>query len=81
MLAAESGGIPDAVSDTVATLFQNNVEWVEAALPDSMSQAERLRKAQHLVAAMQGAMMLAINQHDFKIFDNIVRDLMASIEI
>ncbi|MGH1418402.1 MAG: TetR/AcrR family transcriptional regulator [Hyphomicrobiaceae bacterium] len=81
MVAAESGGIPDSVSETAAEFFTKNIAWVQSALPTSMSPAERLRKGQHLVASMQGAMMLATNQQDFKLFDNIVRDIIESFDL
>ncbi len=81
MLGAESGGIPEVVGEAVSEFFKKNVAWVDEALPSSLSAADRNRKAQHIVAAMQGAMMMASSQKDFKIFDNIVRDLVATQEV
>ncbi len=75
ILGAESGGIPNSVSTAVSTFFDKNVAWVEEALPQTLSSGERQRRAQHIVASMQGAMMMAASQKDFKIFDNIVREL------
>lgn len=77
MLGAESFGLPAQVSDAVAAFFKANINWLENALPGALSLTERLNAAVHILATLQGAMVLASNLKDHQVFDNVVQDLMA----
>lgn len=75
MLGAESCGLPAAVSTAVAEFFKANINWLVAALPKELSLAQRKRKASHIVAALQGAMMLATSLADHSLFDSVASRL------
>jgi len=81
MLGAESLGLPPVMAETVAAFFKANVDWVAKALPDTLSRTQRQRKARHIIAALQGAMILASSLRDHKVFDDAVRDLLSALEL
>lgn len=76
MLGAESCGLPITLANAVAQFFKANIEWVTEAMPLTMSKQERRDRATHIVAALQGAMMLSGSLADTRIFDAAVRDLL-----
>jgi TetR/AcrR family transcriptional repressor of nem operon len=78
MLGAESCGLPPILSSAVASFFQRNIEWLIKELPRELPLAQRRKRANHIVAALQGAMTLASSLGDHKIFDSTVQDLFAS---
>ena len=71
LLGAELAGLPDGLADGVQTFFNDNIAWVEDALSDGLSEDERRTQASTIVAAHQGAMMLATSLDDQDIFDSI----------
>lgn len=81
MLGAESCGLPKPVATAVGDFFADNIDWLVAALPAELTLAERRRRAQHIVATLQGAMMLASSMGQHKIFDAAAKDLIASIDL
>ena len=78
MLGAESCGLPAVLSDAVAAFFQANLDWVARALDGSPSPAARRKEAAHILATLQGAMMLANSLGDHKVFDAAAQALLAS---
>ncbi len=76
MLGAEGCGIPKTLSDEVAAFFQANIDWIAETLPKTVSVAERKRRAEHSVATLQGAMMLATSLNDHKVFDRAANSLL-----
>ena len=76
MLGAESCGLPKELAGAVAAFFQRNIDWIVEALPRERSVSSRRKRANHIVAALQGAMMLASSLSDHKIFDQAVQDLL-----
>lgn len=78
ILGAENCGLPPALTDAVGRFFNANIDWVANSLPDSLSLSARRSKAAHIVAALQGAMMLANSLKDHEIFDSAVQDLLAT---
>lgn len=79
LLGSEMAGLPETVQDAVQVFFNANIDWVEQVLPDSISKTERRKKAGSLVAAHQGAMMLAVGLKDFKIFGGISENLISCL--
>lgn len=77
MLGAESCGLPDDVATAVADFFRANIAWIAGSLPEDMPDRDRDRRAAHVLATLQGAMVLAGTLKDHKIFDNAVQDLVA----
>lgn len=64
MLAAESRGLPDRVGAAVRDFFAANIAWVAACLPEDEADSRRQAEATSIVAALQGAMILAATFHD-----------------
>ncbi|MEM7426623.1 MAG: TetR/AcrR family transcriptional regulator [Pseudomonadota bacterium] len=71
MLGAEALGLPDVVAAEVRRFFEANVTWLMEAQSDTTPEDERRQRALHIVAALQGAMMLASTLGDFGVFDEI----------
>jgi len=69
LLGAEAAGLPDVLTQAVQEFFRANINWVAAALPTTRSTSVRRKQAQSIVAAHQGAMMLATNLGDKRLFD------------
>ena len=80
MLGAESCGLPEPVTAAVAKFFDDNIEWLVANLPAELPAADRRKKAHHIVATLQGAMMLASSLGKHRVFDGAVQDLLNSLE-
>ena len=77
MLGAESCGLPSELSDAAAGFLQANIDWVAKALTDEMKPKARKRRAAHIVATLQGAMILASSLKDYGLYDSAVQDLLA----
>ncbi len=78
MLGAETCGLPERVSSAVADFFEQTVNWLVDVLPQHLPLSYRRNKARHIVATLQGAMMLASALGDTDVFDSSVQDLLAS---
>lgn len=78
MLGAESAGLPEPVAQAVSGFFEKNIDWLVAALPDDLALSDRRKKARHIVATLQGAMMLASALDNTGLFDSAVADLMSA---
>lgn len=78
MLGAESYGLPPALSDAAAEFLQANVDWVADTLSGTMKLKARKKRAAHIVATLQGAMILASSLKDYGIYDSAVQDLLAA---
>ena len=77
MLGAESCGLPESVSSAVAKFFEQNISWLVEAQPARLPIRERRNRARHIVATLQGAMMLASALDDTRVFDSAVQGLLA----
>lgn len=80
MLGAESCGLPEELSKAVAGFFEANIKWVWKALPSDMAPDRRRAMAAHIVASLQGAMMLAISLKSPKSFETTAKALLASLD-
>jgi TetR/AcrR family transcriptional repressor of nem operon len=72
MLGAESHGLPDGVGAAVREFFAANIAWVAEALPEAVPPARRDAEAASIVAALQGAMMLAATFRDPTLLDGAI---------
>jgi len=79
MLGAESCGLPEALAAEVSAFFKANVSWITKALPKSLPAPARKSKAEHIVAALQGAMILSGSLKDHKLFDRTAQDVLAGL--
>lgn len=78
MLGAESCGLPPALAKAVAAFFAANVDWVADALGADHKPRDCRVRAHHIVAALQGAMILSTSLDDHSVFDDTVRSLVGS---
>lgn len=79
LLGAEGEGIPEAVSLCVQRFFKENIDWLTNILPQEMSDEQKQSTAKTLLAGHQGAMMLAKNMQDHKVFDTITDQLLSQV--
>jgi len=79
MLGAESCGLPDKLAAAVAAFFQANVDWIANALPKDMPLKVRRKRAAHILATLQGAMIVAGTLRSYKFFDDAVADLLDGV--
>ncbi len=77
MLGAEEGGLPEELGDAVAAFLRQNIAWVADTLAGSLEPQSARARAEHMVAALQGAMILAKNLDGVALFDRVVTDLLA----
>lgn len=89
VLGAESGGLPDEVSAHTNVFFQSNIKWLVAALESTYDQDESCSQtlesnlketltntAVHMLAALQGAMILSQTGGDLTMFDRVANELL-----
>lgn len=77
LLGAESAGLPEEMASRVQGFFDINIDWVENALPEGLTKAERRKRAGSFVAAHQGAMMMATSLDDYRFFDETTEYVVA----
>ena len=77
MLGAEYAGLPKDLSRAVAAFLEGNIVWVANALAESLGLEKARARAEHIVATLQGAMMLAKNLDGIALFDRVTEDLLA----
>jgi TetR/AcrR family transcriptional repressor of nem operon len=76
ILGAEANGLPKSVSRAVRSFFEANIAWVEATLDDgSLSDTPR-DDAAAMVAALQGALILAASLDDLSVYDAAARRML-----
>jgi len=79
ILGAEKNGLPEKVSQAVTQFLSKNVNWAIEHLPENTPEHIRQRKAEHIVATLQGALILTKNLSGIDVFDRIADDLLSSI--
>lgn len=78
MLGAETCGLPKALAERVEVFFRANIAWIIKALDPGVSMSKRAARAAHMLATLQGAMMIATSLKDHDLFDDIATTLLAS---
>lgn len=89
VLGAESGGLPEEVSINTKVFFQSNIKWLVDALEsvyngfesshepvDSNLKETLTNQAVHILAALEGAMIISQTTGDNSMFDRVVVELM-----
>ncbi|MEP2947543.1 MAG: TetR/AcrR family transcriptional regulator [Lentilitoribacter sp.] len=89
VLGAESGGLPDEVSAHTNVFFQSNIKWLVEALESTYDQAESSSQsldsnlketltntAVHMLAALEGAMIISQTAGDLSMFDRVANELL-----
>lgn len=77
ILGAEISSLPEPLARAVNTFFKANLDWLNTALPDQLTVAQKAEKARYIVAALQGAMMLSTSMKSVEIFDQTGQQLLA----
>ncbi len=78
MLGAESHGLTSELASRLQQFFNDNINWVASALPDTLSAQERIDKATQIVATLQGAMVIANTLGDTQILTTAADQLLHS---
>lgn len=73
MLAAESRGLPDKVSERVSQFFQDNIAWLMASMPVDQPDKEPL--AIRIQCELQGAMTVSVSLGDTSVLDQVAARL------
>lgn len=76
MLGAEARGLPVQVADAVGVFFQANIDWLDEALADA---ANKPRSAE-IIAALEGAMLLANTMDSIAMFEDVASGLLGRVE-
>lgn len=79
ILGAEKSGLPEDVNNSVAKFLTKNIHWIAAALPQNLTEHQRQARAEHIIATLQGALILTKNLSGIEVFDRIVEDLQNTI--
>lgn len=81
VLGAETGGLPEEVSNGTREFFTKNINWLSSALESASDQVESDRKdtnldqATHILAALEGAMIISQTMGDIAYFDRVSGEL------
>lgn len=76
MLGAEAKGLPVPVAEAVRVFFQANIDWLDEALAD----AARKPKPAEIIAALEGAMLLANTMESTAMFEDVASGLLGRVE-
>jgi TetR/AcrR family transcriptional repressor of nem operon len=76
VLGAEIGGLPKDVGLNTRVFFEKNIQWVKTALTAAqISEAKATVYAAHILAALEGAMIVSRTLGDDSVFDSVARTL------
>jgi TetR/AcrR family transcriptional repressor of nem operon len=75
VLGAEIGSLPAEVGQHTRIFFERNIEWLRRALTASSgATAARARaEAQHILTALEGALIVSMSLDDRGVFENVAR--------
>ena len=77
VLGAEIGGLPTEVGRHTRRFFERNIEWLRRALTASSgaSAARAKADAMHILAALEGALILSLSLDDRSVFESVGKKL------
>ena len=77
VLGAEIGGLPTEVGKHTRIFFERNIEWLRRALTASSgaSAARAKADAMHILAALEGALILSLSLDDRSVFESVGKKL------
>jgi TetR/AcrR family transcriptional regulator, transcriptional repressor for nem operon len=75
VLGAEIGSLPPKVGGQTRVFFQQNIEWLRSALSPEMGAAKAKAYALHVLAALEGAMIVSKTLGDDGLFDSVGKSL------
>jgi hypothetical protein len=76
MLGAEARGLPVQVADAVRVFFQANIDWLDEALANAVDRP----KSAEIIAALEGAMLLANTMDSISMFEDVASGLLGRVE-
>lgn len=85
MMASDIQALPDAVRQPLRAFFEEQVAWLTEVLDSGRRNGDFVflgppsRRAQLLLAALQGGLIIAHASHDVLLFDALLDDLLAGI--
>lgn len=76
MFGAEIQRLPEPVAQKTRDFFDRNLTWLETVYErDGLNKSDARQKAAHLIACLEGAMVLARALEDETLFDQAISDL------
>ena len=77
MLGAETGGLPKDVGEHANIFFKETLAWLKAALRENSKMKGRKaeREAAHILAALEGGMIISNSLKDLGYFDKVAKNL------
>jgi len=85
MMASDIQALPDALRQPLRAFFAEQAEWLAGVLDDGRKRGDfvfhglPLRRAQTLLATLQGGLIIAHASRDVALFDALLDDLLAGI--
>lgn len=85
MMASDIRALPDALRQPLLEFFGEHADWLAAVLDSGRRNGElaflgpALRRAQGVLAALQGALIMAHAAQDVRTFDELLDDLLSGI--
>jgi TetR/AcrR family transcriptional repressor of nem operon len=73
VLGAEIGGLPPELGQHTRVFFERNIEWLTQALITSsgLSSARAKADATHILAALEGALLISLTLGDRSVFESV----------
>lgn len=82
VLGAEVLDLPEPVADAVRTFFDAMLNWTEKALQTRKDDGNLSgQQATHIVASLQGAMILALTTGRSELFTDVTDGIIASLDV
>ncbi len=76
MFGAEIDHLPDSVARKTRSFFERNMAWLEhVCVASGLGEKAAHQRAAHMIASLEGAMILARSMRDDTIFDAVAADL------
>jgi TetR/AcrR family transcriptional repressor of nem operon len=79
VLGAEMGGLPTEVGEHTRIFFERNIEWLRKALTASTGSSAARAKAEavHLLAGLEGALIVSMSLGEKSLFESVGKRLIA----
>jgi TetR/AcrR family transcriptional repressor of nem operon len=82
VLGAEIGDLPEAVGDSTRSFFAQNLAWLMRALTaDGEKPTSAQSRATHVLASVEGAMILSKSLADDAVFERVAKHLPAAVVV